>query len=195
MSKEILTDVETTGLDKKKHAIWSLSGIIKINKEVVEEFDYRIRPHETALIDDKALQVTGVTLGDLDTYEAHGRVYSIFESMLKKYVNPYDKSDKFIFKGYNADFDAGFIREFFLLNGNKFYGSYFFFPNYDIMQLALIALSDVRHELPNFKLSTVARYLGVSVNESSLHSSKYDIEVTEQVEKKCLEILRNGRQE
>jgi hypothetical protein len=50
-------------------------------------------------------------------------------------------------------------------------------------------LRPVRAELPNFKLATVARHTGIDVDDSRLHDSMYDIELTRQLWLSACEIL------
>ena len=49
------------------------------------------------------------------------------------------------------------------------------------MVLASAYLMDRRAEMENFKLSTVAKFLGVSVADDALHNAMYDIELTRSV--------------
>ncbi len=49
------------------------------------------------------------------------------------------------------------------------------------MVLASNKLKNERHKLENFKLSTVAKYLGVNVDETKLHDAYYDIYLTKEV--------------
>lgn len=46
------------------------------------------------------------------------------------------------------------------------------------MLLAAYVLRERRPHMPNFKLMTVARELGIEVDESRLHDAEYDIELT-----------------
>lgn len=102
--------------------------------------------------------------------------------MLDKYVDKYNKKDKFFLVGYNnAAFDNQFLRGFFLQNGDNYFGSYFWSNSIDVMVLASAYIADRRADMENFKLSTVAKFLGVSVSDDSLHNALYDIELTRAV--------------
>ena len=190
--KEIYIDVETTGLDKQNSAIWELSGTILIGGVQQEEFDYYIAPHKDAKIDLKAIQMSNLTLDEMGEFTPANQAFLHFKALLEKHVSPFKKTDKFVFKAYNAPFDSDFIRSYFKHNGSNYYGSYFHTPAYDVMVMAMAALENVRHELPDFKLSTVARYLGVSVDDTQLHNAKYDIDITIAVDRKVREMLKNG---
>ena len=56
-----------------------------------------------------------------------------------------------------------------------------FGPTRDVMVLASAYLATRRPDMENFKLSTVARTLGVDVQNESLHDAMYDIELTKAV--------------
>ena len=84
--------------------------------------------------------------------------------------------------GYNnATFDNQFLRGFFLQNGDVYFGSWFWANSIDVMVLASAYLATRRPDMENFKLSTVARTLGVDVQSASLHDAMYDIELTKAV--------------
>jgi DNA polymerase-3 subunit epsilon len=45
------------------------------------------------------------------------------------------------------------------------------------MVMASFKLRKVRHELVDFKQSTVAKFLGIEIDEAKLHDAKYDIQI------------------
>ena len=81
------------------------------------------------------------------------------------------------------------MRGFFLQNGDKFFGSWFWANTLDVMVLATNFLLDIRPDMENFKLSTVAKTLGIEVKDDSLHNAMYDIELT----KAIFDIVTNGK--
>ena len=189
MHKEIYIDVETTGLDTQKSAMWQLSGEVIVDQVSKEIFDFRIAPHDGFTYVDKALEMNSLTFSELDEFTPPNIVFTQFKALLEKYVSPYDKKDKFTFKAYNSNFDSEFIRAFFKRNGSNYYGSYFWTPHYDIMGLAYLVLESKRHELPNFQLETVARYLDIQVQSVHFHDAVYDIEISKQIDLKCRKVL------
>ena len=62
-----------------------------------------------------------------------------------------------------------------------YFGSWFWANSIDVMVLASAYLATRRPDMENFKLSTVARTLGVDVQSESLHDAMYDIELTKAV--------------
>ena len=175
-------DLETTGTNPGKHGIHQISGKIVIDGIVNETFDFKVQPNPKALIDDKALEVGGVTKEQILAYPPMGDVYHQLVGMLGKYVDKYDRKDKFFLAGYNnAAFDNSFFRGFFLQNGDDYFGSWFWSNSIDVMVLASQYLLDRRAEMENFKLSTVAKFLGIMVEDDHLHDAQYDIDLTKAV--------------
>ena len=180
--KLVFFDLETTGTNPGKHGIHQISGQIVIDGVIKETFDFHVQPNPKALIEDEALKVGNVTCEQILAYPPMQQVYQEFVSMLGKYVDKFNKKDKFFLVGYNnAAFDNQFLRGFFLQNGDVYFRSWFWANSIDVMVLASAYLATRRPDMENFKLSTVARTLGVDVQSESLHDAMYDIELTKAV--------------
>ena len=180
--KLVFFDLETTGTNPGKHGIHQISRQIVIDGVIKETFDFHVQPNPKALIEDEALKVGNVTREQILAYPPMQQVYQEFVSMLGKYVDKFNKKDKFFLVGYNnAAFDNQFLRGFFLQNGDVYFGSWFWANSIDVMVLASAYLATRRPDMENFKLSTVARTLGVDVQSESLHDAMYDIELTKAV--------------
>ena len=180
--KLVFFDLETTGTNPGKHGIHQISGQIVIDGVIKETFDFHVQPNPRAMIEDEALKVGGVTREQILAYPPMQQVYQEFVAMLGKYVDKFNKKDKFFLVGYNnAAFDNQFLRGFFLQNGDVYFGSWFWANSIDVMVLASAYLATRRPEKENFKLSTVAKTLGIVVNDDSLHDAMYDIELTKAV--------------
>lgn len=176
--KLLFFDLETTGTLVNKHGIHQISGQIVIDGVVKESFDFHVQPNPAAQIEPKALEVGGVTEEQIKAYPPMGQIYTAFVAMLAKYVDRYNKKDKFFLVGYNnASFDNQFLRAWFLQNGDNFFGSWFWPNCIDVMVMATPYLADKRAEMENFKQGTVAKTLGIAIDDSKLHDALYDIEV------------------
>lgn len=185
MAKLFFYDLETTGLKFWKNGIHQISGCIEIDGDVKEEFNFHVKPNPACVIEDEALDVSGVTLEQINAYPDMNVVYNQVKTMLSKYVNRYNKYDKFFLVGYNnAPFDNQFFRAFFVQNNDNYFGSYFWSSAIDVMVLAANHLKSTRHTMEDFKLKTVANTLGVTVDESKLHDALYDIYLTRAVYRK-----------
>ena len=193
--KLLFIDVETTGVNPESNGLTQVSGCVQIGDEVQETFDYFVRPFPQDLIEIAALEVTGMNRRQFlspdhpdhlavpgQNFEDPKVVFERLAAMLAKYVSKFDKADKFQFVGYNAhSFDMPFMRRFWEKNGDRFFGSWFWYPCLDVMLVWAQILLPVRAELSNFKLATVARYCGIKVDDSRLHDSLYDIELTREL--------------
>ena len=180
--KLLFFDLETTGTNPGKNGIHQISGEIVIDGKSMEKFDFHVQPNPKAIIEDAALEVGHVTREQIQAYPPMRQVYNEFVAMLSKYVDKYNKKDKFFLVGYNnAAFDNQFLRGFFLQNGDNYFGSWFWANSIDVMVLASQHLAERRPEMENFKLSTVAKFLGVNVEDESLHDAFYDIYLTKAV--------------
>ncbi len=178
-------DLETTGIKYWRNGIHQISGEIVIDGETKESFNFNVQPHPRCEIEEEALRVCGVTKEQILSYPPMNEVYSRLIDLLSKYVDRYDKKDKFFLVGYNnASFDNYFLKAFFVQNGDNFFYSWFWVNSIDVMVLATSYLMHKRHEMPDFKQETVARALGIDIEPEKLHDASYDIRLTKRIYEK-----------
>lgn len=184
--KRLYIDVETTGRDSSIHGIIQISGIIEIDGAVQESFDFYVKPFEGDVIEDEALACNNITREQIEKFEAPNVIYKRLVKILSKYVDRYNKSDKFVFLAFNSIFDNDFLRAFFLKNEDKYFGSWFWNPDICILRAAMSYIGDERPLLENMKLFTVAEYLGISLEkDESLHNSSTDVRLAMEIYKRC----------
>lgn len=180
--KIIFFDLETTGVNVARNGIHQISAEIMIDGKIVETLDLKVRPNAKAEIDEEALKVGGVTREQIMAYPPMDLVYRDLIRTLGKYVDKFNRRDKFFLCGYNnAAFDNQFLRSFFLQNGDQYFGSWFWSNSIDVMVLASQALLEVRPMMENFKLATVAKQFGLEVKDESLHDASYDLFLTRRI--------------
>ena len=178
MKKAFYLDVETTGLHPWHNDIQQIACLVEINGEVVEEFESKVRPFNMDNINEQAMKVTGVTKDELLDYPEPKIVYNQLIDLLAKYVNKYEKSDKFTPIAYNGKFDCEFLSGFFKKNDDKYYGSWF---NWKLVDpLALLYIMDYKRKiaLPNYKLSTACQHFGIPL---VAHDALNDIRATREL--------------
>lgn len=182
MSKILFLDLETTGVKHWENGIHQMSGYVDIDGIIQDTFNFKVKPHPSAKIEESALKIAGVTLEQVMAYPSMQEVKTKLTAILSKYVDKYSKQDKFHIAGYNnAGFDNPFFRGFFEQTGDKYFGSWFWSDSLDAMVLASQHLKDVRQTMVDFKLATVAQQLGIEIDESRLHDAMYDVELTRQI--------------
>ncbi|MDD3178045.1 MAG: exonuclease domain-containing protein [Candidatus ainarchaeum sp.] len=66
--KKLYFDVETTGLNPEKHGLIQFSGIIEIDGEIKEKFNFKIKPFDSDLIEESALNVNNISREELNLF-------------------------------------------------------------------------------------------------------------------------------
>jgi DNA polymerase-3 subunit epsilon len=179
--KKFIFDLETTGLDPKKHGIIQTAGIIRLSDGTKHKFNFKHKPFPNQILDPIALEITGTTPKMIATYAPPEKAYKALITLLSKYVDRYDSKDKFIIMGYNCTFDIGFLRQFFINNNDKYYGSWFSSYNMIDVHKLFTALRGTGlypelEELDNMKLETVAKFYNIEIDAHDALSDIYSTE-------------------
>lgn len=190
MNKIIFIDTETGGVNPEKSALIQLSGIIRIDKKDVEKFNFYIKPFENSEVNEKALEVQGRTLDELkaEKYIEEKEVYKQFINLLDKYIDKYDKTDKFIVAEYNVRFDVDILKALFQRHGNNFLFSYLDSSMLDpLYSIRLLQIAGILPVLENNKLETWCKHFGI---ELKAHDSLEDIVATKKLIGKLISLIR-----
>jgi len=173
-------DVETSGLDYKKNGIIQLACIIDIDGEVVDKINTGIRPDNQLVIEKEALEISGTSSSDINSYPSEKKVYYILHETLDMYVDKFNKRDKFWFGAYNYRFDMNFLQEFWERNksSKEYFGSYIARQHYlDPMGLVnVLVATGVVPKPKNMTLEMTSRHFGVEP-EGDLHDAFTDIQL------------------
>lgn len=175
MAKALYFDVETTGTSAYKHDIVQLSGIIEIDGQVKETFNLLARPENVDNIEQGALDTIGKTKAELLKYPHRSEMKKQFQDILGRYVDKFNKADKFIPVGYNVRFDLDFIHSFFKKQKDMYLGSYISWYYVDIMALANLKAFQGQLALENHKLGTLCGHFGIEIEA---HDALSDIIAT-----------------
>lgn len=179
---KIFYDVETTGANPNKHSLHQVAGLIEVDEQVVGGFNIYSRPHPKSAIEPETLKVCKVTEGEIMAYPAMKDAKTQFCRTIAKHINKYDKSSKAYLVGFNnRGFDDKFLRMWFTLCDDPYFGSWFWPDSRDTMVLASEYLESRRPSMPDFQLHTVAQTLGLEVDGSKLHDASYDVLLTRQI--------------
>lgn len=178
MAKILWVDTETTGISAYKNGVIQISGFVEINGKIKEEFDLMCAPYNNDKVDAKALEVNQRTLDEIMQFPRPELVYQEFSGLLGKYVNKFNKADKFIMAGYNVGFDADMLQNWFRKSGDRYFYSYFFGGKLDVMAFVMHYCAKQNVDLPNHKLGTIADHLGFDAN---FHNALDDIRVTRDI--------------
>ena len=199
MNKIIFIDTETGGVNAEKSALIQLSGIIEVDGTEKEKFNFYIKPFENSEVNEKALEVQGRTLEELrtDKYIDESIIYKKFLEILDKYIDKYDKDDKFIVAGYNVknSYTPGKTSvqvtkkwDDFERNNNKFLFSYFNSSMLDpLYSVRLLQIAGILPVLENNKLETWCKYFNI---ELKAHDSLQDITATKKLIEKLVELIK-----
>jgi len=178
VEKIFFYDLETTDVKKSTLGIHQISGAIMIEGEVKETFNFKVCPHEGFSYTEEALAIGKVTLESLQSHPKEPEIYQQIVAILSKYVDKYDKQDKFHLAGYNiSSFDNEIFRGFFKRNNDNYFGSWFWADCIDLYPILSFRLRKKRYQLVDFKLQTIAAILGIIVEEENLHNASYDVDL------------------
>ena len=187
MKKLFWCDCESTGFDPKINDIIQLAYIIEIDGKIEVEGEFKVQPFDYSTIEKSALEVNQITVEQLKTFTAPRTVHSSLISILDKFVNKYNKEDKFIPAGYNVKFDMGMLENFFEKSNHKYFGSYFFRHSLDPMHFLSFLEYKGLIELENFKLVTVCKHFGIEFDE---HNALADVKATRELTLRLMDYLK-----
>jgi DNA polymerase III subunit epsilon len=175
VNKILWIDTETTGLKPWENGIIQLAGFIEVGGELKDEFNYTCAPFPRDIISPYACEVHGIAESVFRTYPCPKAVKKDFTTTMDKYVNKYNKEDKFIIGGYNTKFDINFLNHWFKKQDDPYFFSYAFVDPIDVLAMIRGYFKQNGIKLENNKLTTVARYFEIEVD---FHDAMGDIMAT-----------------
>lgn len=185
--KILYFDTETTGLTENSSII-QIAGMIQIDKKIVERFNIFSKPFEGADVSQEALDVHGLTLEQINSFQDSKDATKQIIDILNKYVNKFDKKDKYIVAGYNVEFDINKLSTFLKKNGENYLFSYIDNKKLDPMHwiLPLQILGKIPY-LENNRLGTWCDYFEIEI---IAHDGMSDIEATRKLIIKLIELMK-----
>lgn len=183
MTKTIWLDTETSGTDPQNNALLQIAGIIDIDGIEKETFNFFVRPIKGKLINPKALECNKMTFEKISNFPDPGIVYNSILSIFDRYIDKYDKSDKFVLIGQNPWFDKSFLDQFFKDHGNAYLYSYIDYHLIDLVGISMFLKSCGKINPDNLKLETVCKILNIEIKA---HDALEDCRAV----KKCFEAFK-----
>jgi DNA polymerase III epsilon subunit-like protein len=118
--KLIFFDTETTDSNTETGGVIQISGIVEINQTIEEEFNLFCNIYPGDTISDEALEKNGLYLDLIKTFPRPSKTFIDLKKILRKYIDQYDPTDKFVAIAYVADFDNRVLRRFFQKNVDQY---------------------------------------------------------------------------
>lgn len=194
MLKLCVIDVETTGLDDRKHALVQASGKILIGGKEVSSFDFKVRPFDTDEIQDEALAVNHLTLEEIASYPTADEVIPKMKEYFYQFVDHDDPKDLLTMVGFNIKFDQGFMRSlFFKANALNSFKNIFHYKTIDVQALVLgyLFANGLDQDLMAFHQKDCARAIGIEVDEEKLHEAQEDSSLSLKIFNKMIDKLKD----
>ncbi|MDD5360481.1 MAG: 3'-5' exonuclease [Sulfurovaceae bacterium] len=180
-------DTETTGLDAKKHGIVQLACLIVEDHKIIDEIDLLIDPFsykENCVCDDKALEINGRTLEEIEHFPNSDDQLQKFVDFLSNHT----VEDKLQVSGYNVDFDIGFIKDWFSSCDGKF-SDFFNYKTLDVLSLVRhIEYMDIT-DFDSHSLSDACAYFEIPL---IAHDALNDIKATYRLHEEIISFLSSG---
>ncbi len=186
--KVLWLDTETTGLDYRKHGIVQLAMIAESDEVVQDKLVLTMKP-TGRVADDVSLELNKYTREQIASFEPWEKVYRKVKKFLHKYIDRFDREDKFILGGQNVGFDSDFMKSWFEHCDDPYWFSLVeagaFIDTYKILTfLQWIGKIPI---LENRKNQTLCKHFGIDL--SNAHDALADIEATRAVAYKMRDLL------
>lgn len=188
ISKKIYVDLETTGLDVEKHGICQISGIVEVGLEVVEEFDFSVKLYPLDEISADAIAINGYTAdrAGVSPSEAYRSVIDVFS----RYIDRYNKLDKFLWVGQNPSFDYTFLDKFFKKNRNDYLYAYIHYRKIDLITISAFLAEAGVIKIDSCKLADVAKALEIPLQA---HNALNDVRAVRDIYLKFIELVKETK--
>jgi len=199
--KYLLLDTETTGLNPRKNAVIEIGAQIldyKLNVVDTPPFHVHVRPHDGAVIDDRALAVNNLHWAKDPTSKGYmdAKTPEAAWDALLAFLRPhYDIVNWIVPVGWNVNFDDEFLRGLYaqVHNSEPVTGrSPWPFHYHKIDLLGVVRFFDARtgRDRRSYKLEDMAQEYFGNIAKFAMHTALGDsqmcIKVVQEVEKEML---------
>lgn len=186
-------DTETTGLETTDASAFELAFILVQNGVVICERDFYLNPlSETIKYNEDAGKIHGYTEEQIKAFPPEKEQILKIVDFLKSSVNLFksdgSRTEKLVIAGYNVEFDKKHLKALLARNGFN-YDDYFIDTADVFEQVKRAGIQKALPYLPDRKLGTVAKHLGVNLENA--HNALADIRATREVAKKLQQLNVN----
>lgn len=184
-------DTETTGIDPSDSAAFQVACVLVDNGQLICERCFFLNPlSETIKYHEGAGSVHGYSEEQIKAFppeiEQVPKITAFFAEARELWEKDGSKTEKMIIAGYNVGFDIGHIKALLERNGYRL-EDYFINVIADVfLQVKKAGVQKALPYLPDRKLGTVAKHLGVSLENA--HDALADIEATREVAKRLYQM-------
>lgn len=190
MSKLLVIDTETGGLDPATHSILSVGAIVWEDGKLGDSFEvYVLEPK--LQIDNKAMEVNRISLPWL---HQHGLnpvdAVKQFVGFIGRNFNEYhDTRDKIPIVGHNVNFDIGFLKRLFSLAGQD-YDEVFSHRVLDTAGILGFLTLAGKISISGAGSTAAFDYFHIDINSSERHTALADARATGQLLTKLVELVK-----
>ena len=184
-------DTETTGIDPSDSAAFQVACVLVDNGQLICERCFFLNPlSETIKYHEGAGSVHGYSEEQIKEFppekEQMSRIATFFEEARELFKKDGSKTEKMIIAGYKVGFDIGHIKALLEQNGYQL-EDYFMSIVADVfLQVKKAEVQKALPYLPDRKLGTVAKHLGVNLENA--HDALADITATREVAKRLYQM-------
>lgn len=188
--KVLYVDTETTGTNEFIQEPHQISIFIEIDGSLREDHIFYAQPIHWDKVETEALDISGVTMEQLRAYPEAGITYARMINILGRYVNKFDKNDKYVCAGQNVRFDMRMLNQWFQKLGDKYFYSWVNSRvTLDTLQPAQwFQFLETLPDMPNAKLISICEALGVPLE--CAHDAREDLKATRILVKAFMECMK-----
>lgn len=193
MSRYICFDTETTGLQNSCNLLTAHFIVLNKNLELIDSLDLKIKyPFYTVYA--KALEVNKINLVEHDK-DPQSLFISDANLKLTNFLQKNRGQFRYIPVGHNINFDIQFIKSSKLLSEED-YTKYMSSNHLDTLTIAnFLKMSGFLPSTQPLNLTSLCKFLNISIDTNSTHNAEYDIKMTIELLKIFKEKLKDSKEE